>query len=99
MAKQTFDKGEDIDIRVHFTNPDDNNADLDPTSLSLVIRAPDAVVTTIPIGSITKESDGHYLYRLRLAQEGTYNWRWEAATPTKATVVIGSCDSKREVDF
>ena len=99
MEKQTFHKGTTVEIRAAFTDPSNGGADLDPTALQLVIKHPDAVTQTIPVGSITKESAGHYLYLMPLAKEGTYNWRWEASTPIKAVVIPGSCDSVREVDF
>jgi hypothetical protein len=99
VAKYIFHKGTTAEIRAAFTDPSNGGVDLDPTSLQLVIREPDATVTTIPVGSLTKESVGHYLHRLPLAKEGTYNWRWEASTPIKAVVLPGALDSVREIEF
>lgn len=99
MAKQTFEMGTSIDIRVHFTDPNAGGIDLDPAGLSLVIRAPDGTVSTLEIGDLTRESAGHYIYVLGTPQEGTYNWRWHANTPTKAIVLTGTLDSRRDVDF
>lgn len=110
MAKVQKPKGNVQNLRVQFTDPesttpplgDDGKALIDPTTVQIVVRSPTGTVTTKVYSThpeVIKESQGKYLYRLTLSEEGTYNWRWEATIPNGAVVVPGSLDSVREVDF
>lgn len=105
MAKETFQKGSKPVIRVSFTDPDNDDAALDPTTVTIAIHAPEDAAgeaTTYTYATdveVEKESVGNYAFRLLLDQEGTYHWKWTGATSSKQVVLAGSCDSVQEVDF
>ena len=88
--------GSIVNVRMAFTDPDDNDADFDPSTVSIVMRTPGLVSTTYTYGTdaeVVRESTGHYLFRLTLVEEGTYRWAWSGTSPTKAVVITGFCDS------
>lgn len=85
-----------VNVRIRFTDPDNNDTPYDPASVTLRVRNPDRAVTTYTFGidpELTQESAGRYLFRLSLANEGTYRWTWSGTSPQKAVVVSGSCDA------
>ena len=102
MAKDRFQKGTTVNCRVTFTDPDNADTVVDPTSVTFKYQSPDLTVTSYVFGTdaqVVKESVGKYLVRLLLDQEGTFRYRWVAATSTGGTVFNDSVDSEQQVDF
>lgn len=102
MAKESFQKGSKPVIRVSFTDPDNDGAAIDPSTVSIRVKAPDDTVSTFTYATdpeVEKESVGNYVFRLLLDQEGTYHWKWTGTTSNKQVVLVGSCDSEQGVDF
>lgn len=93
MAINEYATGSSVYVTASFTDPRAADAPVDPTTLSLVITAPDGTETTLASGDITKTSTGEYEYILLLALEGTYRWKYTGAVGTKVVVIPGSCDS------
>lgn len=94
--KLTGELGSIVNVRMAFTDPENDNAPYDPASVSFRMRTPGQVVTSYDFGvapEVEQEAPGQYLYRLTLAEEGTYRWTWTGASPQKAVVKSGSCDS------
>jgi hypothetical protein len=101
MAKQQFNAGATVRIRVTFEDPD-TAVETDPNSVTIKVRAPDGAVTTKVYNTdpeVIKEATGKYLYRLTLAQEGTYRWKWIGVATNETAVIVGQLDSVSEVDF
>lgn len=102
MSKFSAALGSIVNVRVAFTDPDNADAAIDPTVVSITVKPPVSAAYTKSYGldpEVVKESVGNYLIRLTLAEEGTYRWRWTGSTATKAVVVPGSCESTQEHDF
>ena len=98
--KLTAGIGSIVNVRMAFTDPDDNDAAYDPATVSIRMRTPGLVSTTYTFGTdeeVVQESDGHYLFRLTLEEEGTYRWTWTGSSPQKAVVTSGSCDAEEGV--
>lgn len=101
MAKNQFSKGATVRVRVTFEDPD-TGAVVDPSTVSITVRAPSTTVTTYTYGTdaeVIKEATGKYLYRLNLSEEGTYRWKWTGVAVNETAVIPGSLDSVSEVDF
>jgi len=85
-----------------FFDPDTNDP-TDPITLSIDVRIPDG--TTVhksypDDAEIERDSEGRYLYRLYLALEGTYHWRWNAGGgPGISVTVTGELDSVETPSF
>lgn len=101
MRKVIFPKGATVRVRVTFEDPDTGTA-VDPNNISIAVRAPSGTVTTKVFGTdaeVVKEAVGKYLYRLTLAEEGTYRWKWTGVATDETAVIPGQLDSVSEVDF
>ena len=99
--KLTAVVGTIVNVRVAFTNPDDNDAAYDPNAVSLSMRTPAGVTTEYVYGTdaaLELESAGHYLFRLTLSEESTYRWTWTGSSPQRAVVIRGNCDSVGGLD-
>lgn len=99
--KTEFPAGATVRIRVTFTDPD-TLVDTDPGTVTIKVRAPDGTVTTKVYGTdaeVIKEATGKYLYRLTLAAEGTYRWKWIGVAVNETAVIPGKLDSVSEVDY
>ena len=98
--KLTAGMGSIVNVRMAFTDPDNNDAPYDPVDVSIRMRTPGLVSTDYVFGTdpeVEQESAGNYLFRLTLAEEGTYRWTWTGASPQKAVVISGHCDSGQGV--
>lgn len=93
MALHEHEKGSSIYVDGYFTDPLNSDAPINPTSVALVVTAPDATATTVSSGDITNVATGQYRYVLALSQEGTYRWKWTGTTGPRVVVIPGSCDS------
>ena len=94
--KLTAGMGSIVNVRMSFTDPDNNDAPFDPDTVTLRMREPDKTINVFVYGTdadLVRESAGKYLYRLLLLEEGTYRWTWWGDSPTKAVTVNGSCDA------
>lgn len=95
--KLTSTVGTIVNVRVAFTDPEDNDAPIDPDSVSLRMRTPGLVSTDYVYGTdeeVVRESQGNYLFELPLAEEGTYRWQWAGSSPHKSVVLPGLCDAE-----
>ena len=98
--KLTAGIGSIVNVRMAFTDPDNDDAPYDPASVSIAMRTPGLVRTEYTFGTdpeVEQESAGRYLLRLLLVEEGTYRWTWTGASPQKAVVVSGTCDAEEGV--
>ena len=98
--KLTAGMGSIVNVRMAFSDPDNNDAPYDPNTVSITMRTPGLVSTTYTFGTddeVEQESSGNYLFRLTLAEEGTYRWTWTGSSPQKAVVISGLCDSEEGV--
>lgn len=67
---------------------DDDKVPAAPVSVTVSVKAPDGVVTTVTGGpSITNPQLGRYEYLLVLDQTGFWRWRWEG-TMTDNSVAV-----------
>lgn len=101
MAKTIFNTGATVRVKVTFEDPD-TLAAVDPLDVSIKVRAPGGTVTTKVYGTdpeVIKELTGKYLYRLTLAEEGTYRWKWIGVAVNETAVITGQLESMSEVDF
>ena len=90
-----------VNVRVAFTNPDDLDAPIDPSTVSLSMKTPAGVTTAYEYLTdieVEQESVGNYLFLLTLGEEGTYRWTWTGSTPRRAVVIRGNCDSVGGLD-
>ena len=94
MAQDRYQKGTSIVVYAEFTDPDDDDAAIDPSTRTLKVKAPDGTSSTIDSGSITNPTVGRYEYVLALTQEGTYRWLWTGSTGIRTIAIPGSCDSE-----
>lgn len=92
MARTEYEKGSSIKVFVDFTDPDNDDAPINPTTVTLDITAPDGTAVATA-GSITNPSAGRHEYVLLLEQANTYRWKWTGTSGAKVVVVPGSCDS------
>ena len=60
----------------------------DPTSLSLVIQAPDGTSTT-HTSDIVKDSTGNYHFDLALDSSGSYGYRWQSLEANQGVIEGG----------
>lgn len=79
MTYMTYDVGDVARLKVQFLNADKQPED--PTTVSLVIQAPDNTQSTITSGSIVQEATGLFHYDLSITQAGVvgankYIYRW-----------------------
>lgn len=99
--KETFETGTVIKCRVAFTDPDNGDALIDPTTVTIAVKGPgDATATTYTYGvdsEVEKESAGNYLFRLSLAAEGTHHWKWTGTTGSDGIAVVQSCDAEDSI--
>lgn len=93
MAKYEYATGSSVYVTASFTDPRDNDNPVNPSTVTLVVTAPDDTATTVEAGDITNTATGEYEYVLPLAQEGTYRWKWTGTLGSKVVVIPGSCDS------
>ncbi len=71
----TYDIGDYVRISSTFTQ---GGTVLDPTTVTLVLRAPDATSTTYTYAGATiiRESQGVYHVDVSVTAAGTYRYRW-----------------------
>lgn len=60
----------------------------DPTSLSLVIQAPDGTSMT-HTSDIVKDSTGNYHFDLALDSSGSYGYRWQSVGTNRGAIEGG----------
>lgn len=96
MPKIIKSTGGTVTVWGLFSNPV-TKAYIDPETVTLRVRAPNAVVTNFVYGvdsEIVRDTVGNYYYNLVLSQRGTYHWKWSASTDfPNAVVVPGELDS------
>ena len=93
MALHEFTTGSSVYVSAFFTDPLNDEAPIDPTTVTLVVTAPDGSDTTVAPGDIDHVGTGDYEYVLLLAQEGTYRWKFTGTLNSRVKVINGSCDS------
>lgn len=101
MARQVFAHGEKVRARITYTDPD-NGALTDPSSVSVVVRAPSGTSTTYVYGvdaACSKVSTGVYQVVITLSEVGTYKWKWTGSATEKTAVDYDECDSEKEAGF
>ena len=105
VTKYRLERGKTVRLRGEFRTPKTAipaNQLIDPVTVNLVIRAPDASVTTHVYGAsaIVKDETGKYSFPLSLDLDGTYHWRWEGInSATVKGVISGELDSVRNPNF
>lgn len=94
MAQHEYTTGSNVYVNASFTDPKDNDNPVNPSTLTLEVKAPSAeTYTAVESGDITNLSVGEYEYVLPLTAEGTYRWKWTGELGDKKVVIPGSCDS------
>lgn len=93
MAQHEHQTGSSVFVTANFTDPTNSDAPVNPSTVTLVITAPDSSETDVPAASITNTGVGAYEYILALPLEGTYRWKWTGSIGQKVVVIPGSCDS------
>lgn len=93
MAQTEYQTGSSVFVDASFTDPTANDVPVNPSTISLVVTAPDLTETTVAASDITNTATGEYRYTLLLALEGTYRWKWTGSIGARIVVIPGSCDS------
>lgn len=93
MAKYEYSTGSSIFVTASFTDPLNEDAPIDPTTVALAVKGPGEDDFTAVASGITNTAVGEYEYTLALPLEGTYRWKWTGTTGTRVVVIPGSCDS------
>ena len=93
MAKFEYTTGSSVYVDANFTDPLNDDAAVNPSTVTLVVTAPDGTVTNVASGDISNVTTGHYRYILLLSQEGTYRWKYTGNIGARVKVILGSCDS------
>jgi hypothetical protein len=100
MPKDVFNTGEIVRARVTYRDPD-TSALLDPGTVSVAVRSPDATIASYVYGTdpeVTRVSLGVYQVSVSLAQTGTYKWKWTGTGTEKAAVDYDECESLLDVE-
>lgn len=71
----TYDIGDVVRITSTFAQ---SAVAIDPTTVALVLKAPDLTSTTYTyaLATVTKDSTGNYHVDIPVLQTGTYRYRW-----------------------
>lgn len=93
MARNEYTTGSSVYVTASFTDPRNGDAPIDPSTVTLEVKAPGGSYAAVSGSSITNTAVGDYEYVLPLAEEGTYRWRWTGTTGDKAKVILGECES------
>jgi len=79
VAAVSYDVGDKPKLTATFT--DSTGTLFDPTDVSLTIKSPLGVITTLVYPTnITKVSTGVFTYDISLTRAGLYNYRWFSPT-------------------
>jgi hypothetical protein len=72
----TYDIGDTAHFQIEFRNA--AKALADPTTVTLVVRAPDGVETSYAVGGgvVIKDSVGMYHGDVSLTKSGRWAWKW-----------------------
>jgi len=83
----TYDIGDIVRVSSAFTQ---SGVAVDPTTVSLIVLAPDRTATTYTVGegTVLKDSAGNYHVDVPATQTGTYRYRW-VSTGTGAAAEEG----------
>ena len=73
----TYPVNELVRLSVAFTDPLNNNEPVDPTTVSLTLTQPGAVVQSPIIDGIARDSTGAYHYDLLVTLMGLWVYRWQ----------------------
>jgi hypothetical protein len=81
--RKIIETGETIRLYLAYTDIDTGVA-LDPSTLSCVVKNPDATLTTISYPSVdfVRESAGFYFIRIPAVQAGTHAYKITAVFPS-----------------
>ena len=93
MAQHEYTTGDSVYVNADFTDPLNDDAPVNPSTVTLVVTAPGGTVTNVAAGDISNTATGSYQYVLLLSEEGTYRWKWTGSIGNRVKVVLGSCDS------
>ena len=93
MARTEYNTGSNIYVDADFTDPRDDDAPVNPSTVTLEVTAPGGTATAVNTADITNTAVGSYEYVLPLTLEGTYHWKWVGTLGNKKVVILGSCDS------
>lgn len=75
----TYDKGDLVKVTGTFTDPDSNDALIDPTVVKVSVKEPDGTTTTYTYGTdaeCVKVSTGLYKLEINCDAPGTWHYRW-----------------------
>ena len=83
---ETYDVGDGIKLAITF-QAGTPAVDTDPSTVTLLIRDPDAVVVsyTYAAAEITKDATGKYSKIIDLTKAGIWSWRWIGTGSVKAS--------------
>lgn len=101
MARKVFGNGTIIRAKVTFTDPD-TKVVLDPSAVSVAVRAPDGTLTSLVYtvdASLVKTSVGVYYVLITLGSVGTWKWKWTGTAAQKSVVIYDEVDCEKEAGF
>lgn len=81
----TYDKGDLVRLTATWKNS--AGANVDPTTVKLLIQSPSGTTTTYTYGvdTINKDAVGSYSFEYVVPSQGQYTYRWEGTGTATAT--------------
>jgi len=80
MAENTYDVGDRVRLTAAFTDPNNADAAIDPTTVEVHYRNPAGTVTTkvhVTDAEVVKDSVGNYHIDIDITVSGRWYSRWE----------------------
>lgn len=95
MARYIYETGSVTNIRIFFTDPDADDAPVDPFTVTLEVLSPLGVLSSLDEDDLENPEIGTWYYPLELAEEGIYSYRWRGYNgPNKIVYVSGTVKSE-----
>lgn len=69
----------DVEVELRGRFPDQDGNPVDPTDVTLAVRAPDGTVSHYDAADLTRQGPGVYTRLVVLDQTGVWNYRFKAA--------------------